>query len=96
MLRPIWPDHISWDELIADMDGKLRFLGNTNAWTMPIKARIDMLSTGMRTPVGIKISGADLAEIQRIGEQLEGIVNKVPGSRSVFAERVTGGYFVDI
>jgi len=96
VLRPVWPDRISWDELVADMDGKLRFLGNTNAWTMPIKARIDMLSTGMRTPVGIKISGADLGEIQKIGEQLEGIVGKVPGTRSVFAERVTGGYFVDI
>ncbi len=96
ILRPIWPDRISWDELITDMDGKMRFLGNTNAWTMPIKARIDMLSTGMRTPVGIKISGADLGEIQKIGEQLEGIVGKVPGTRSVFAERVTGGYFVDI
>ena len=95
-LRPAWPDHISWDELIADMDGKLRFLGNTNAWTMPIKARIDMLSTGMRTPVGIKISGADLGEIEKIGVRLEGIVAKVPGTRSVFAERVTGGYFVDI
>jgi len=96
LLRPVWPDRISWDELVADMDGKMRFLGNTNAWTMPIKARIDMLSTGMRTPVGIKISGADLAEIQRIGERLEAIVGKVPGTRSVFAERVTGGYFVDI
>ena len=96
LLRPIWPDRISWDELIADMDGKMRFLGNTNAWTMPIKARIDMLSTGMRTPVGIKISGADLGQIEKIGVQLEGIVAKVPGTRSVFAERVTGGYFVDI
>jgi Cu(I)/Ag(I) efflux system membrane protein CusA/SilA len=96
VVRPIWPDRISWDELITDMDGKLRFLGNTNAWTMPIKARIDMLSTGMRTPVGIKISGADLNEIEKIGVQLEGIVAKVPGTRSVFAERVTGGYFVDI
>ncbi|HEY6000022.1 MAG TPA: efflux RND transporter permease subunit [bacterium] len=95
-LRPIWPDHISWDELVAEMDGKMRFLGNTNAWTMPIKARIDMLTTGVRTPVGIKIAGADLAQIQKIGEQLEAIVAKVPGTRSVFAERVTGGYFVDI
>ncbi len=95
-LRPLWPDHISWDELVAEMDAKMRFLGNTNAWTMPIKARIDMLTTGVRTPVGIKISGADLGEIQKIGEQLEGIVGKVPGTRSVFAERVTGGYFVDI
>jgi Cu(I)/Ag(I) efflux system membrane protein CusA/SilA len=95
-LRPIWPDRISWDELVAEMDAKMRFLGNTNAWTMPIKARIDMLTTGVRTPVGIKVSGADLGEIQRIGEQLEGIVGRVPGTRSVFAERVTGGYFVDI
>ncbi|MBI5443193.1 MAG: efflux RND transporter permease subunit, partial [Deltaproteobacteria bacterium] len=94
--RPIWPDHISWDELIADMDAKLRFPGVTNAWTMPIKARIDMLTTGVRTPIGIKIYGADLNEIQKIGETLEGIMQKVPGTRSVFAERVTGGYFVDI
>jgi len=63
---------------------------------MPIKARIDMLSTGVRTPIGIKVFGADLAEIQRIGEHLEGILREIPGTRSVFAERVTGGYFVDI
>ncbi|HQT95561.1 MAG TPA: efflux RND transporter permease subunit, partial [Thermoanaerobaculaceae bacterium] len=94
--RPIWPDHISWEELVAKFDRALKIPGVTNAWTMPIKARIDMLSTGVRTPVGIKIFGANLKEIERIGEQLEGILRNVPGTRSVFAERVAGGYFVDI
>ncbi|MEI6148388.1 MAG: efflux RND transporter permease subunit, partial [bacterium] len=70
--------------------------GNVNAWTMPIKGRIDMLSTGVRTPLGIKILGSDLPQIQRVGEQIEGVLRNVPGTRSVFAERATGGYFVDI
>jgi Cu(I)/Ag(I) efflux system membrane protein CusA/SilA len=69
--------------------------GVTNAWTMPIKARIDMLSTGIRTPIGIKIYGADLAEIEKIGMQLEQIIKPLEGTRSVYAERVSGGYFVD-
>jgi copper/silver efflux system protein len=96
VFRPVWPDRISWDELIAKMDSVVRFPGVTNAWTMPIKARIDMLTTGVRTPVGIKVYGSDLAEIQRIGEHLEHVMKDIPGTRSVFAERVTGGYFVDI
>ena len=96
VFRPIWPDRISWDELVAKMDDVVRFPGVTNAWTMPIKARIDMLTTGVRTPVGIKVYGSDLAEIQRIGEHLEQVMKDIPGTRSVFAERVTGGYFVDI
>jgi len=96
LFRPIWPDRISWDELVAKMDSVVRFPGVTNAWTMPIKARIDMLTTGVRTPVGIKVYGSDLAEIQRIGERLEHVMKDIPGTRSVFAERVTGGYFVDI
>jgi Cu(I)/Ag(I) efflux system membrane protein CusA/SilA len=96
VFRPIWPDRISWDELVAKMDAVVRFPGVTNAWTMPIKARIDMLTTGVRTPVGIKVYGSDLAEIQRIGEQLEQVMKDIPGTRSVFAERVTGGYFIDI
>ena len=75
--------------------GRFRFPGRRNAWTMPIKARIDMLSTGVRTPVGIKVFGADLAKIERIGEEIEGLLRPLPGTRSVFAERVTGGYFVD-
>ena len=96
VFRPIWPDRISWDELVTKMDNVVRFPGVTNAWTMPIKARIDMLTTGVRTPVGIKVYGSDLAEIQRIGEHLEHVMKDIPGTRSVFAERVTGGYFVDI
>src|SRR5512135_646887 len=96
LLRPLWPDRISWDELVTRMDGVVRFPGVTNAWTMPIKARIDMLTTGVRTPVGIKVYGSDLAEIQRIGEHLEHVLKPIRGTRSVFAERVTGGYFVDI
>ncbi|MDA8403336.1 MAG: CusA/CzcA family heavy metal efflux RND transporter, partial [Desulfobacteraceae bacterium] len=95
ILRPIWPDTISWEDLINKMDAALRIPGVTNAWTMPIKARIDMLSTGVRTPVGIKISGSDLKEIERIGIRLETIMRDIPGTRSVYAERVAGGYFVD-
>ncbi|HEX8042387.1 MAG TPA: CusA/CzcA family heavy metal efflux RND transporter [Candidatus Deferrimicrobium sp.] len=96
VFRPIWPDRISWDELVTKMDNALRFPGVTNAWTMPIKARIDMLTTGVRTPIGIKIYGADLAEIQRIGEHLEHFLKNIRGTRSVFAERTAGGYFIDI
>ena len=67
ILRPIWPDRISYEELITEMDQRLQIPGTTNAWTMPIKARIDMLSTGIRTPVGIKIFGSDLYEIEKLG-----------------------------
>jgi len=95
LLRPFWPDHISWEELVEEMDKALRFAGVTNAWTMPIKGRIDMLSTGVRTPIGIKIFGADLREIERIGGELEKILQPIPGTRSVYAERVSGGYFLD-
>ena len=93
--RQIWPEHISYEELIAEMDKAVQIPGNVNAWTMPIKGRIDMLSTGVRTPIGIKILGANLDEIQRLGGQIENIVKKVPGTRSAFAERAAGGYFVD-
>ena len=78
------------------MDQALRLPGQTNAWTMPIKARIDMLSTGVRTPVGIKVYGSDLAEIERVGTEVEAALRDVPGTRSVFAERAAGGYFVDL
>jgi Cu(I)/Ag(I) efflux system membrane protein CusA/SilA len=96
LVRPIWPDRISWEELVDRMDRALRIPGVTNAWTMPIKARIDMLTTGVRTPVGIKVFGPDLAEIEKLGARLETILRDVPGTRSVFAERVAGGYFVDV
>jgi len=95
VLRPLWPETISWDELVNEMNGKLTLPGQTNAWTMPIKARTDMLTTGVRTPVGVKIFGSDLKEIETIGQHLEGILQTVPGTRSVYAERTAGGFFVD-
>lgn len=95
-LRTIWIDRISYEELISEMDEKMRFLGTTNAWTMPIKGRIDMLTTGVRTPIGIKIFGSDLKEIERIGLEIERALKDVRGTRSVFAERVSGGYYLDI
>jgi Cu(I)/Ag(I) efflux system membrane protein CusA/SilA len=82
------------DELIDAMNAAIRFPGLTNAWTMPIRTRIDMLSTGIRTPVGIKVSGADLAILQRIGEEVEAAVRRVPGTLSVYAERAVGGTYV--
>ena len=95
LVRPLWPETISWDELVNEMNASLQLPGQTNAWTMPIKNRIDMLTTGIRTPVGIKIFGADLAQIERIARQLEPVLQAVPGTRSVYGERVAGGYFVD-
>lgn len=95
ILSLIWRDRISYEELIAEMDRKMQFPGVSNAWTMPIKARIDMLTTGVRTPVGIKIFGDDLKEIEKIGTHIEMILKEVPGTRSIYAERVAGGYFVD-
>ena len=77
------------------MNAKLQLPGISNAWTMPIKGRLDMLSTGIRTPVGIKVSGADLATIERVAKETEAVIQKVPGTRSVYAERVAGGYFLD-
>ena len=94
-LRHIWWDRISREDLVDELDRKLRFPGVPNIWTMPIKNRTDMLSTGIRTPVGIKIFGSDLAVIERIGAEVEGVVRSVRGTRSVFAERTAGGYFLD-
>jgi Cu(I)/Ag(I) efflux system membrane protein CusA/SilA len=87
---------MTYDELVADMDRKMQFPGLQNSWTMPIRARIDMLSTGIRTPVGIKVAGSDLNTIQELGTRIEMILKEVPGTRSVYAERVAGGYFTDI
>jgi Cu(I)/Ag(I) efflux system membrane protein CusA/SilA len=95
LVRPLWPDRMSWEELTNDLDHRLQLPGQTNAWTMPIRNRIDMLTTGIRTPVGIKVFGADLKQIENVGKQLEQIVSRVPGARSVYGERVSGGYFVD-
>ena len=94
-LRTAWRDRIAEDELIAELDAALRLPGISNAWTMPIKGRLDMLSTGIRTPIGIKVSGADLNIIQKTGLEIESAIQKMPETRSVFAERVAGGYFLD-
>jgi Cu(I)/Ag(I) efflux system membrane protein CusA/SilA len=91
----ITPDHISTEGLIDKMNEALRLPGVSNAWTMPIKNRIDMLTTGVRTPVGVKVYGPDLGQIERIGAQIERVLPQVAGTRSAFAERVGGGYFLD-
>src|SRR5262249_50212584 len=93
--RPFWPDRISEEELIDQMNATLSLPGITNAWTMPIKNRLDMLSTGIRTPVGIKVSGADLQVVEKVAKEVEAALRPVPGTRSVYAERVAGGYFLD-
>jgi len=93
--KKYWRAGLTWERLIEEMNTKMAIPGTTNAWTMPIKARIDMLSTGVRTPVGIKIYGASLEKIEKIGTEIEQIIKSVPGTRSVYAERVSGGYFVD-
>jgi len=95
VLRRAWPDHISQEELVAEMDRALQIPGMSNIWTMPIKNRIDMLTTGMRSPVGIKIYGSDLKEIERLGVELEHVLQQVSGTRNAFAERTAGGYFLD-
>lgn len=95
VLQKIWPAHVSWEELLAEFDRKVRIPGVTNAWTMPIKARLDMLSTGIRTPLGIKIFGSDLNRIEKIGAELEGLLSEMPGTRSVYAERAAAGYYID-
>jgi Cu(I)/Ag(I) efflux system membrane protein CusA/SilA len=95
ILRHITPDHISQEELISQMNEALKIPGVANAWTMPVKGRIDMLTTGVRTPVGLKIAGADLKVIEDLGTQVEFLLSSVKGTRSVFAERTGGGYFLD-
>jgi Cu(I)/Ag(I) efflux system membrane protein CusA/SilA len=97
-LRTLWPDRrlIGRDELVEELNRVLQIPGWTNAWTMPIKTRVDMLSTGIRTPIGIKIFGADLAVIERIGMDLERTVSRVPNTRSVYSDRSTGGFYLDI
>ncbi len=95
ILRRVWPDRISQEQLVDQLNEALKIPGVSNAWTMPIRARIDMLTTGIRTPVGLKISGADLAVIEEIGAQVEAVLPGVPGTRGVFAERTGGGFFLD-
>ncbi|SKA28508.1 Cu(I)/Ag(I) efflux system membrane protein CusA/SilA [Enhydrobacter aerosaccus] len=91
-----WRPGMNIDKVIAELDRALQFPGVSNAWTMPIKARTDMLATGIRTPVGIKLLGRDLGELENLARQVEAAVRDVPGTTSAFAERVTGGSFLDI
>lgn len=91
-----WRPGLTTDKLIAELDKALQFPGVSNAWTMPIKARIDMLSTGIRTPIGIKVFGKDLREMEKLATQIEKAVKTVPGTTSAFAERITGGYYLNI
>ena len=94
--RREWRRGMTYDALIAKMDSAVRMPGVSNAWTMPIRGRIDMLATGIRTPVGVKVFGPDLAELERLGRQVESAVQGVPGTRSAFAERAQSGYYLDI
>ena len=94
-LRKLWPDRISKKELLSEMEKRMRFPGASYAMLMPIKTRIDMLSTGVRTPIGIKVLGDDLKRIQEIAVEIESILREVPGTQSAFAERTAGGYFLD-
>jgi Cu(I)/Ag(I) efflux system membrane protein CusA/SilA len=91
-----WRPGVTIEGLTAEMDKALQFPGVSNAWTMPIKARIDMLATGIRTPVGIKVLGKDLTELDQAAKQIETVVRNVPGTTSAYAERVIGGYYLDI
>ena len=91
-----WRPGMTVDKLIAEMDAQLQFPGVSNAWTMPIKARIDMLSTGIRTPVGVKVMGRSLADIEIAGRDIERVLRKVPGTSSAFSERTGGGYYLTI
>lgn len=94
--QPEWRDGVTIDSLKAEMDQALQFPGVSNAWTQPIRARIDMLATGIRTPIGIKVFGTDLAQMEGIARQIETVLRTVPGTTSAYAERVIGGYFLDI
>lgn len=91
-----WRQGVTLDNLKAEMDKALQFPGVSNAWTQPIRARIDMLATGIRTPIGVKVFGTDLAQMEAISRQIETVLKAVPGTSSAYAERVIGGYFLDI
>ncbi len=94
--RENWRPGLTIDKLIAEMDAALQFPGVSNAWTMPIKGRLDMLSTGIRTPVGVKIFGRDLNEIEGLARQVESVLKTVPGTSSAYAERIIGGYYLEV
>ena len=91
-----WRPGMTIDKLVAELDQALQFPGVSNAWTIPIRARIDMLSTGIRTPIGIKVFGKDLGELERLAKEIEAVVKTVPGTTSAYAERLNGGYYLTI
>ncbi|SFV65724.1 Cobalt-zinc-cadmium resistance protein CzcA; Cation efflux system protein CusA [hydrothermal vent metagenome] len=91
-----WRDGMDLDALIDELDRTVNIPGLTNAWVMPIKTRIDMLSTGIKTPIGVKVAGTDLAVIEEIGKKIEHLLTKIPGTASVYSERVTGGRYIEI
>jgi Cu(I)/Ag(I) efflux system membrane protein CusA/SilA len=97
MLKPEseWREGMTMDQLVTELNKSIQFPGLTNAWTMPIKTRVDMLSTGIKTPVGIKLMGEDLQVLSEIGEKVEAVIREVPGTLSAYSERVTGGNFLD-
>ena len=97
-LGSVWPEESpeTWDELVSKLNAALQLPGWTNAWTMPIRARVDMLTTGVRTPVGVKVFGPDLAAIEVAGTRIEALLREVPGTRSVLYERSLGGVYVDV
>jgi Cu(I)/Ag(I) efflux system membrane protein CusA/SilA len=97
LLRPVWPEErtMTFDELVDSMDAQMRFPGMPNVWWMPIQTRTEMLATGFRSVLGLKIFGPDLQVIEQIGNEIEAAVGMVPGTRSVLSERTTGGYFID-
>ena len=94
--RDEWREGMTTDKLKKELDALVKFPGLTNAWVMPIKTRIDMLATGIKTPVGIKVAGPDLKEIEKIGKRLEQVLNDVPGTASVYSERVAGGRYIKV
>jgi Cu(I)/Ag(I) efflux system membrane protein CusA/SilA len=97
MLKPesVWREGMTLEKLITELDKAIRFPGLTNAWTMPIKTRVDMLSTGIKTPIGIKLMGEDLQVLSEVGEKVEAVMREISGTLSVYSERVTGGNFLD-
>ena len=98
MLKPRseWPKGMTYEALIGAMNEKLNFPGISNTWTMPVENRLDMELTGIKTPVGLKVQGPDLGEIQRIGAEIEELLTGVPGTRGVFAERVNQGFYINV